>query len=326
MQLSPLLLQSEARMANPTGFEGTQDPLLKLETLIRELAAFLPQITELPADMFDAELLARVKQIDSLSEQYPERRELLKKMCFDLCAYALDQSALLWRIRHKPFGYSGDFETLEMLYTGETHSQGVGKAWDEFVLRGSRRLVLQRQQHFSKAFETLCQRGEHSLSGLSILSISANVRDFLSAIGVAPDCAKRSLFFCHEPETKAILHYKKMLAEVSEASASFIWDSREVPTLSSGRSFDLVWLPRSLPYLNDESVITLLRHLWTLLKRSGVLLVAASQSDNERMLLEWCTGWRLYQRSPEAMRVLFLQAGVPESAIRFEGCWWLEHP
>jgi hypothetical protein len=318
----------EASMAHHNGFEGntqdglhTQEGLKGLETLIRDLAEFLPHITELPPAVFDGELRARVRQIDSLSTQYPERRELLKKMCFDLCAYALDQSALLWRIRHKPFGYGGDFETLEMLYTGETHSQGFGKAWDEFVLRGSRPLMLQRQQHFAKAFEILCQR---FIPSLSVLSISANARDFLSAMNAAPECAKQSLFFCQESEPKAITHYKKMLAEVS-SSASFVWENRDVLTLSHERTFDLIWLPRSLPYLSDESVIALLQKLWTLLHRGGVLLVAASQSDDERMLLEWCTGWTLYQRSQGAMKALFLQAGVPEEAIRFEECWWLEH-
>jgi SAM-dependent methyltransferase len=315
-------------MAHRNSFEGNpQDGLHRLETLIRELAAFLPQITALPSSAFYDQLLARVREIDVLSRQYPERRELFKKMCFDLCAYALDQSALLWRIRHKPFGYGGDFETLEMLYTGETHSKGVGKAWDEFVIRGSRALMLQRQHHFAQAFETLCQRrGQHSIPHLSILSISANVRDFLRAIQAAPECARRSLFFCQESEPKAISHYKKMLAEVSKASATFVWDSRDVLTLSFERSFDLIWLPRSLPYLSDESVITLLKKLRTLLRPGSVLLVAAAQSEEGRMLLEWCTGWTLYQRSPEAMRALFLQAGIPERAIHFEDCWWLEQP
>jgi extracellular factor (EF) 3-hydroxypalmitic acid methyl ester biosynthesis protein len=320
---------SEAHMADTNGFNnnfgGTgndQEGLSRLETLIRDLAAFLPRITELPAREFDAAILAQVKSIDELSWQYPERRELLKKMCFDLCAYALDQSSLLWRIRHKPFGYAGDFETLEMLYTGETHSQGVGKDWDAFVFRqGVMKSVLVRQQLFSDVFTEVCQRKIYQASPqLSVLSIAASARDFLQAIERSPRCAKQSLFYCLEPEAKAITRYKKLLTNVTDVT--FMWDSREVENVSLERRFDLIWLPRSLPYLSDERVIALVRKLWALLRSRGVLIIASSQNSDEQILLEWCTGWTLHQRSLEQKKALFLQAGVPGSAIRYDGVGW----
>jgi hypothetical protein len=198
---------SEASMA---GTYQSVDGLFRLEALIRDLADFLPQIGELPPQQFDEQLLSRVREIDTLSYAYPERRELLKKMCFDLCAYALDQSALLWRIRHKPSGYGGDVETLEMIYTGETHSQGVGKAWDAFVFRqGFLEIVMQRQKLLRDALREKCARQEN----VSVLSIAAHVRDFLQVAKFAPECVGRTLFYCLELETKAITHYKKLLAD-----------------------------------------------------------------------------------------------------------------
>jgi hypothetical protein len=316
-----LSFHSEAHMAETCGVEDSyQDGLTRLEGLIRDLAAFLPQILDLPAFLFDAELSARVKQIDARSRHYPERRELLKKMCFDLCAYALDQSELLWRIRHKPFGYAGDVEVLEMLYTGETHSQGVGRAWDAFVFRQRLlTMLLQRREKFGKVLREVCIRQ----SQVSVLSIAASVRDFLQIIKDTPDCAKKSLFYCLEPEAKAIAHYKKLLA--NNKSTNFIWENRAVTSLSLERTFDLIWLPRSLPYLNDEEVTLLVRNLWTLLSKGGVLLIAASQYPDEHLLLEWCTGWTLVQRSSEDTKNLFLQAGVPGAAVHDDGvCWRLE--
>lgn len=294
-----------------------QDGLAGLETLIRDLAAFLPQITDLPPLQFDAEFVARVRQIEALSRHYPERRELLKKMCFDLCAYALDQSALLWRIRHKPSGYGGDFEMLEMLYTAETHSQGVGKAWDAFIFR--RRMlqtVSQRQQLFADAFKEKCEgRGQ-----VSVLSIAASARDFLQLIRLAPECARRSFFYCLEPEVKAITHYKKLLADVTDVT--FLWDSRDMQTLSLERTFDLIWLPRSLPYLSDEQVIGVIGKLWGLLSVEGSLLVTTSAYSDDYLMLEWCAGWLLYGRSSERVNALLLQAGIPETAIHSDGVGW----
>jgi hypothetical protein len=309
---------SEAHM---TGTYQGEGGLSKLEALIRDLADFLPQISELPPQSFDAELKARVREIDTLSRPYPERRELLKKMCFDLCAYALDQSSLLWRIRHKPSGYGGDVETLEMLYTGETHSQGVGKAWDAFIFRqGFLELVAQRQKLLRDALREKCARQET----ISVLSIAAHVRDFLQVAKFAPDCAGRTLFYCLELETKAITHYKKLLADYETLNVQ--WDNRDLTTLSLERRFDLIWLPRSLLYLHDEAVIVLVRKLWNLLAAKGTLLVVAVQPSEAQVLLEWCTGWTLYGRTVESMKSLFLQAGIDESAIRFDGVgWWLEH-
>ena len=205
--------------------------LSQLEALIRDLADFLPQIGELPPQQFDAELLTRVREIDTLSRSYPERRELLKKMCFDLCAYALDQSALLWRIRHKPSGYGGDVETLEMIYTGETHSQGVGRAWDAFIFRQSfLDIVRQRQKLLRDALREKCARQEN----VSVLSIAAHVRDFLQVAKFAPECAGRTLFYCLELETKAMSYYKKLL---DHEKLNVQWDNRDLATLSLESSF-----------------------------------------------------------------------------------------
>ncbi len=294
--------------------------LSRLEALIRDLADFLPQISELPPQQFDLEIRSRVREIDTLSRAYPERRELLKKMCFDLCAYALDQSSLLWRIRHKPSGYGGDVETLEMIYTGETHSQGIGKAWDAFIFRqGFLEVVAQRQKLLRDALREKCARQEN----VSVLSVAAHVRDFLQVAKFAPECTRRTLFYCLEQETKAITHYKKLLA--GNESLNIQWDSRDSTTLFLERSFDLIWLPRSLLYLNDEAVIVLIRKLWNFLSAKGTLLVVAVQPSDAQTLLEWCTGWTLYGRTVEKMKALFLQAGIDESAIRFDGAgWWLE--
>jgi Nodulation protein S (NodS) len=307
---------SEARMA---GMYQGGGGIAKLEALIRDLADFLPQISELPPQQFDLEIRSRVREINTLSHAYPERRELLKKICFDLCAYALDQSALLWRIRHKPSGYGGDVETLEMIYTGETHSQGVGKAWDAFIFRqGSLEIVAQRQKLLRDALREKCTRQEN----VSVLSIAAHVRDFLQVAKFAPDCARRTLFYCLELETKAITHYKKLLAGYEDLNVQ--WDTRDLATLSLERNFDLIWLPRSLLYLNDEAVVVLIRKLWNLLSTNGTLLVVAVQPSDAQVLLEWCTGWTLYGRTPETMKALFLQAGIDRSAVRFDGAgWWL---
>jgi hypothetical protein len=310
---------SEAHMAGTYQGEGG---LARLETLIRDLADFLPMITELSPQGFDLEIRSRVREIDTLSHAYPERRELLKKMCFDLCAYALDQSSLLWRIRHKPAGYGGDVETLEMIYTGETHSQGVGKAWDAFIFRqGFLEIVAQRQKLLRDALREKCARQEN----VSVLSIAAHVRDFLQVAKFPPECTRRTLFYCLEPEVKAVAHYKKLL--VGNEMLNVQWDNRDLATLSLERSFDLIWLPRSLLYLNDEAVVMLIRKLWGLLAAKGTLLVVAVQPSDAQILLEWCTGWTLYGRRVETMKALFLQAGIDDASIRFDGAgWWLEHP
>jgi hypothetical protein len=308
---------SEAHMAGTYQGEGG---LARLETLIRDLADFLPQISELPPQGFDAEIRARVREIDTLSRAYPERRELLKKMCFDLSAYALDQSSLLWRIRHKPAGYGGDVETLEMIYTGETHSRGVGKAWDAFIFRqGFLEIVAQRQKLLRDALREKCALQEN----VSVLSVAAHVRDFLQVAKFAPNLTRRTLFYCLEPEVKAIAHYKKLL--VGNEMLNVQWDNRDLATLSLEQSFDLVWLPRSLLYLNDEAVVMLVRKLWGLLAAKGTLLVVAVQPSDAQILLEWCTGWTLYGRTIENMKALFLQAGIDYSSVRFDGAgWWLE--
>lgn len=297
-----------------------QDGLAGLETLIRELAAFLPNISELPPAQFDTEFIARVRQIEALSRHYPERRELLKKMCFDLCAYALDQSALLWRIRNKPSGYGGDYEMLEMLYTGETHSQDSGRAWDAFIFRRKMaQTVLQRQQFFADAFQATCETRRQ----VSVLSIAASARDFLRVFQLVPDCVRKSFFYCLEPEAKAVTHYKKLLALVSDVT--FVWDSRDIEVLTLERKFNLIWLPRSLPYLSDEQVMMVVRKLWGLLEAKGRLLMTTSEAGDDYLMLEWCARWTLYGRSSEKMNALLLQAGIPETAIHHDGVgWWLE--
>src|SRR5829696_473764 len=102
---------------------------------IDAFVAYLARIEEETPQVFDAHIRESLEHINAQAQDVPAHRADLMKYCFDRCAQELDQSLMHHHSRHKPFGYPGDHEIIDWIYTTKLGPPGRGQLWDRFYHR-----------------------------------------------------------------------------------------------------------------------------------------------------------------------------------------------
>lgn len=288
-----------------------------LKRLIDDFAEFLPNIQTLPADEFSRNFHEKLDRIDELSRCVADCRPALMKYCFDACSRQLDQSKVHYHGRHKPFGYAGDFQIIDWIYTRRANSKGLGKLWDEFFHRQpAPQAVRHRKNHFVSLFASKCASTRR---GISVLNLASGpCRDVAEAICTAGSDAHESLIHCVDVDQHAIDYAQTLLAN-RPPTLMIEFEQKNVLKVNPNRSYDLVWSAGLFDYLNDRIAALLLKKMWRWTRRDGVLAVGNFQVGQPgRNYIEWCGDWFLKHRGPRDFQRIIRKAAIPESALKLE--------
>ena len=285
--------------------------------IIHTFAAYLPRITVEDETEFQAELIRRIDHINELSLGSDKDRKEEMKYCFDICGEELDKSTLCRHSRNKPFGYAGDFQILDWIYTRKTDFEDSKLLWDNlFQKLPASQAVRNRKSFFCDFFSSMFSENNRDTSVLDIASGSG--RPIIEAISKCRPNRGKTYIHCVDHEIKAIEYSKRLKAELVP-EYDIKWDNRNFFRLKPERRYNLVWASGVYGYLNDRLAIALLKRMWQWTESGGKMVFGVFHPNNpNRNWMEWCGEWFLIYRTKKDILQLCDQAGIPSKNLDFE--------
>lgn len=238
-----------------------------------------------------------------------------------LFGQAMGMGTMQGRAWLKPYGYAGDFQIIDDIYTNRLSDLPELRRWDEFFHAGAAPLAVRnRKDYFKRTLAT--HATQRSASDKALASTVLKVLNMAS--GPCRDVAE---FFeenpgapvhitCVDQDANAIAHAQR-LCEPCIAHVSFT--QANALKFSAPEAFDLVWSAGLFDYFTDERFVTGLKRLRRLVKPGGSAIIGNFSLVNpERSYMELIGDWFLHHRSPEQLIALAQAAGMPSVSVESE--------
>ncbi|MDB4991611.1 MAG: SAM-dependent methyltransferase [Myxococcaceae bacterium] len=255
------------------------------------------------------ELGALARTVPASAEQ--EHRSFLQSR---LNPY-LEAAPFIWRAKHKPLGYAGDYEMMNMLY--RDHREGAtlfGKALNVWATQQpAARANINRIDYIGEKLQAALANkpaGER----LRVASIGCGpAREIYAFLSAFPALGARLDVALIDQEERAIAHCERTLAplaartgarvRVIKESARRLLTDRELG--SALGKCDLIYSAGLFDYLAARSFSALLTVLYKALDDQGTLLVGNVATHNpDRAQMEYVAEWFLHHRSPAELLAL----------------------
>jgi len=241
----------------------------------------------------------------------------------------LMQAPILHRARHKPFGYPGDYEVMNFIYTrnfeGDSlFARAVSLA---FTRTCAARAVRHRKDLVKRQLRALLESRAGAAAPVRVLSIASGpaqeLFELLSEAEGLPAPLEVVLF---EQDKQALAHAWRRLSALAEArfpgrvSLTFLHDSikrllRDRDLFAPFGKFDLVYSCGLFDYLARSTAVSLSRRLARSLRPGGRLLAANMVDHPTRWIMEHHLDWPLIYRSREELLDIGREA-VPGAQVR----------
>lgn len=298
--MPPLVLQERS-----SARKSDVGPLIQLDELVRELIA---SGGPMPADY--AHINRALRHLgDAVRAGVITRDEVL--------AYSQDithrhlEGTMQSRALGKKFGYSGDFEMIDAIYSLRTAPEAHLRRWDlYFHAQAAPVAVRNRKSYFHQLLNS------HSAGYLKAPSRVLNV-----ASGPARDVREWVLdnpepevfFDCVDAEIHAIERAKKLCEPFAHRVEFY---HRNVLRFLPAKGYELVWSAGLFDYLTDRSFVYLLKALMAVTRKGGEVVVGNFSDFNpSRDYMELMGDWVLQHRTSDHLRELALEAGAAADSI-----------
>ena len=280
-------------------------PLTECDELLRELMA---QGGPMPNDYAQMNRTLRLLG-DAVRAKVIDRDDVL--------AYVQDvtnrhlEGTMQARALGKKYGYSGDFEIIEAIYTMQIAQEPHLRRWDlYFHSQAAPNAVRNRKAYFHQLLNS--HSAGRIKAPLRVLNVASGpARDVREWVLDNPDC--EVFFDCVDAEIRAI-ERAKMLCEPFAKRVEFY--HRNVLRFLPAKGYELVWSAGLFDYLTDRTFVFLLKALMAVTKRGGEVVVGNFSDQNpSRDYMELLGDWVLQHRTRDHLRALALEAGAPTDAI-----------
>lgn len=301
--MPPLVLQDR-----PAVRKSDVGPLIQCDNLLRELIA---SGGPMPNDY--APMNRALRQLgDAVRAKLIARDDVLA-YAQDITSRHLD-GTMQARALGKKYGYSGDFEMIDAIYTLRTVPESHLRRWDlYFHAQAAPNAVRNRKSYFHHLLDAhTAGRPKAPLRVLNVASGPArDVREWVL------DNPEQEVFFdCVDAEIHAIECAKKMCAPFADRVEFY---HRNVLRFLPAKGYDLVWSAGLFDYLADRSFVYLLKALMAVTKRGGEVVVGNFSDFNpSRDYMELLGDWVLQHRTLEHLRELALEAGAAADSIEVQ--------
>lgn len=213
----------------------------------------------------------------------------------------------------RKYGYSGDFEIIDHIYTRRTHTDANLRLWDlYFHSQAAPVAVRNRKAYFQDLMEThlAAHTGGGPLAVLNVASGPArDVREFFlnhPGAAVHMDCVDMDAHaiayaqnLCSPWDSQLHFHHRNVL--------------RFVPT----RGYDLTWSAGLFDYLSDRLFVHVLKAMLAVTKPGGEVVVGNFSDFNpSRDYMELLGHWQLIHRSKETLTALAARAGASPDQVQ----------
>jgi SAM-dependent methyltransferase len=206
----------------------------------------------------------------------------------------------------RKYGYSGDFEIIDHIYSRHTCADPKQRLWDlYFHAQAAPVAVRNRKAYFQQLMGAhLAASGGRPLDVLNVASGPCrDLREFFldhSEAAVTVDCV--------DMDARAIEYGSRLCAPWLDRIQ---FHHRNVLKHVPARAYDLVWSAGLFDYLSDRLVVHLLSVLLKVVKPGGEVVIGNFSDFNpSRDFMELFGHWHLRHRSKETLLALAAQAGA----------------
>lgn len=235
----------------------------------------------------------------------------------EVLAYASDithrhlSGTMQARALSKKYGYSGDFEMIEAIYSMEISQEPDLRRWDlYFHSQAAPNAVRNRKTYFHHLLSAHSQNLQKK--PIRVLNVASGpARDVREWVLDHPE--KEVFFDCVDAEIHAIERAKKMCAPFAQRVEFY---HRNVMRFLPAKGYELVWSAGLFDYLTDRSFVYLLKALMAVTRRGGEVVVGNFSDFNpSRDYMELLGDWVLQHRTRDHLRELALEAGAGADSI-----------
>ncbi len=215
---------------------------------------------------------------------------------------------------HKPRGYPGDADLIDLIYGSEPAvaaldaASPTGRAIYAYNVETiAAQGVRNRRDYIAKVIEEIAERKPET----EVLAVACgHLRELERCSPTSLRAIARFVGLDHDRRTTNFLTRQSYADFVEPLTASIGVLLRKEIDLGS---FDLIYAAGIYDYLQDELFIALTRHLWEMCRPGGTLLIANLTAENPQIgYLDACMDWRFVLRNEERISLL-LDAAIGDS-------------
>ncbi len=213
----------------------------------------------------------------------------------------------------RPYGYAGDFEIIDNIYTYWHSDNPLFIRWDEFAhWQTAVQAVRNRKAYF---IERLREFGDQASGArYSVLDVGSGPgRDISEYLGSYQ--GDNVEFDCVDMDPRAI-DYAKELCRGYETQIEFYCSN--IFHYRASREYDLIWSGGLFDYLTDDQFVLLLKQLRSMCKAEGKMILGNFSIDNPTRDFMEAGDWYLHYRTEDDLIRLALASGVEQDSVRVE--------
>ncbi len=236
------------------------------------------------------------------------RKEINREL-WQLLGDAVSLQTMQGRVTIKPYGYAGDYETIDKIYTKWVSPESSLANWDHFFhSQAAPNAVRNRKQYF---IELLHDVERENTNGCKVLSVGSGPgRDIFDFCSV--NDTERINFDCVDMDSNAIKYSKGLCREYSDLIA---FHHHNIFRYKAKESYELVWAAGLFDYLDDRRFVFLLKHLRAMINIGGSLVIGNFSTCNPSRDYMESGDWYLLHRSEEDLYSLAKESGIKEDNI-----------
>ncbi|MEO7621524.1 MAG: class I SAM-dependent methyltransferase [Gallionella sp.] len=207
-----------------------------------------------------------------------------------------------------PYGYAGDFEIIDKIYTRCISPDPHLANWDNyFHWNKATHAVRNRKQYFLSLLDNL---GKHHDNQFRVLNIGSGPgRDVLEYC----NSGKNNVAFdCLDQDARAISYARKLCHDFLE---HIEFHQKNVMRFRPSRQYHLIWSAGLFDYFDDRVFQRLIKRLHPFVQPGGQLVIGNfSPSNPSRDYME-CANWALTHRDENHLINLAMACGISHSQI-----------
>lgn len=214
----------------------------------------------------------------------------------------------------KPYGYAGDFEMMDKIYTEWISPNPKLANWDRFFhAQEATKAVRRRKQYCVELVQRLMPSTPRTETFRMLNLGCGPAREVYDLCTLK---SARSVFFdCVDHDRKAIDYARELNRHFPQVT-SFVCCN--ILRLKTNKKYDIIWAAGLFDYLNDRIFPVALRRVIRMLRSEGRLVVANFSPDNPSRDYMECGQWFVWHRTKDRLRQLAAEAGVSGSRIAVE--------
>ncbi|MBK9109447.1 MAG: class I SAM-dependent methyltransferase [Saprospiraceae bacterium] len=212
----------------------------------------------------------------------------------------------------KPYGYSGDFKIIDMIYTEHTSELPEFVKWDQYFHKQAAPIAVRnRKTYFKSLIKSKLEKSQ-----ISLLNVASGPARDLCEVYLALSRPEQLQTSCVELDPNAIAHAKQLC---SPFLSQIEFHQKNILRFQTEKKFDLVWSAGLFDYFEDRIFVMALKKFQTFLKPGGEIVIGNFSLENpSRPYMELFGDWYLIHRSPEELTSLAISAGFNANQISIQ--------